>query len=36
MQMAQVGGLATLLCGLLAFPALTRIDRRRAAEDRIS
>ena len=26
-----VGGLATLLCGLLAFPALTRIDRRRAA-----
>jgi len=31
-----VGGLATLLCGLLAFPALTRIDRRRAAEDRIS
>ena len=31
-----VGGLATLLCGLLAFPALTRIDRRRAAGDRIS
>ena len=31
-----VGGLATLLCGLLAFPALTRIDRRRAAEDHIS
>ena len=26
-----VGGLAALLCGLLAFPALTRIDRRRAA-----
>ena len=31
-----VGGLSTLLCGLLALPALTRIDRRRAAEDRIS
>ena len=32
-----VGGLPTLLCGLLALPALTRIDRRRAAaEDRIS
>ena len=26
-----VGGLPTLLCGLLALPALTRIDRRRAA-----
>jgi len=25
-----VGGLSTLLCGLLALPALTRIDRRRA------
>jgi MFS family permease len=25
-----VGGLAALLCGLLALPALTRIDRRRA------
>jgi len=25
------GGLPTLLCGLLALPALTRIDRRRAA-----
>jgi hypothetical protein len=23
-----IGGLATLLCGLLALPALTRIDRR--------
>jgi MFS family permease len=31
-----VGGLPTLLCGLLALPALTRVDRRRAAEDRIS
>jgi MFS family permease len=31
-----VGGLPTLLCGLLALPALTRIDRRRAAGDRIS
>jgi MFS family permease len=31
-----VGGLSALLCGLLALPALTRIDRRRAAEDRIS
>jgi MFS family permease len=32
-----VGGLPTILCGLLALPALTRIDRRRAAaEDRIS
>jgi len=31
-----VGGLSTLLCGLLALPALTRIDRRRAAADRIS
>jgi len=31
-----VGGLAALLSGLLAFPALTRIDRRRAAGDRIS
>ena len=31
-----VGGVPTLLCGLLAFPALTRIDRRRAAGDRIS
>ena len=26
-----VGGLPTLLCGLLALPALTRVDRRRAA-----
>lgn len=26
-----VGGLPTVLCGLLALPALTRIDRRRAA-----
>ena len=26
-----VGGLPTLLCGLLALPALTRIDRHRAA-----
>jgi MFS family permease len=26
-----VGGLSALLCGLLALPALTRIDRRRAA-----
>ena len=26
-----VGGLPTILCGLLALPALTRIDRRRAA-----
>ncbi len=26
-----VGGLATLLCGLLVLPALTRIDRRHAA-----
>ena len=25
-----VGGAATLLCGIAAFPALTRIDRRRA------
>jgi len=31
-----VGGLPTILCGLLALPALTRIDRRRAAGDRIS
>jgi len=31
-----VGGLSALLCGLLALPALTPIDRRRAAEDRIS
>jgi len=31
-----VGGLPTLLCGLLALPALTRIDRHRAAADRIS
>ncbi|HTZ25906.1 MAG TPA: MFS transporter [Streptosporangiaceae bacterium] len=31
-----VGGLPTLLCGLLALPALTRVDRRRAVEDRIS
>ncbi|MGA9830414.1 MAG: MFS transporter, partial [Trebonia sp.] len=31
-----VGGLAALLSGLLAFPALTRIDRRRAVGDRIS
>jgi hypothetical protein len=23
-----IGGLATLLCGILALPALTRIDRR--------
>jgi MFS family permease len=30
------GGLPTLLCGLLVLPALTRIDRRRAAGDRIS
>ena len=30
-----VGGLPTLLCGLLALPALTRIDRRRAAARRI-
>jgi MFS family permease len=26
-----IGGLATLVCGLLALPALTRIDRRAAA-----
>ena len=26
-----IGGLPTLLCGLLALPVLTRIDRRRAA-----
>jgi MFS family permease len=26
-----IGGLATLVCGLLALPALTRIDRRPAA-----
>jgi MFS family permease len=25
-----IGGLATLVCGLLALPALTRIDRRPA------
>jgi MFS family permease len=31
-----VGGLPTLLCGLLALPVLTRVDRRRATEDRIS
>ena len=28
-----VGGAATLICGLAAFPALTRIDRRRAAAE---
>jgi MFS family permease len=27
-----IGGLPTLLCGILALPALTRVDRRRAAE----
>jgi MFS family permease len=27
-----IGGLPTLVCGLLALPALTRIDRRAAAE----
>jgi hypothetical protein len=27
-----LGGLATLLCGVLALPALSRIDRRLAAE----
>jgi MFS family permease len=26
-----IGGLPTLVCGLLALPALTRIDRRAAA-----
>jgi MFS family permease len=26
-----IGGLATLVCGLLALPALSRIDRRPAA-----
>jgi MFS family permease len=26
-----IGGLPTLICGILALPALTRIDRRRAA-----
>lgn len=29
-----VGGLATLVCGILALPALTRIDRRAAARAR--
>jgi MFS family permease len=28
-----IGGLPTLVCGLVALPALTRIDRRRPADD---
>jgi len=28
-----IGGLATLACGMLALPALTRIDRRAANRD---
>ena len=31
-----VGGAATLICGVAAFPALTRIDRRRAAAEAAS
>ena len=27
-----IGGVATLACGILALPALTRIDRRAAAD----
>jgi MFS family permease len=30
-----VGGAATLACGIAAFPALTRIDRRRAEAERV-
>jgi hypothetical protein len=31
-----VGGLPTLLCGLLAFPVMARIDRRNAGQMRVA